>query len=46
VATVIWVLDITRIACQPTAIIQGHAVWHVLGAAASASLYVHAVQDA
>ena len=33
-AALIWVLDITRVVCQPSAIIQGHAVWHVLGAVA------------
>ena len=45
-AALIWVLDITRVVCQPSAIIQGHAVWHVLGAVASVCLYWHVTQDA
>jgi hypothetical protein len=36
---VIWTLDITRAVCSPHSILQGHAVWHVLGAAASWQLY-------
>ncbi|HEX8695101.1 MAG TPA: ceramidase domain-containing protein [Longimicrobium sp.] len=31
----IWVLDITHRACSPSSWLQGHALWHVAGAAAS-----------
>lgn len=31
----IWVLDITHRACVPASWLQGHALWHVAGAAAS-----------
>jgi dihydroceramidase len=34
-----WVLDITRVACSPGSVIQGHAVWHVAGAAAALLLF-------
>jgi Ceramidase len=34
-----WVLDITRVACSPGSLLQGHAVWHVAGAAASLLLF-------
>ena len=36
---VIWTLDITRVVCSPHSVVQGHALWHVLGAAASWQLY-------
>jgi dihydroceramidase len=29
----IWVLDQTGVLCAPTSLIQGHAVWHLFGAA-------------
>jgi hypothetical protein len=28
----IWILDITRVVCSPHSWIQGHALWHLLGA--------------
>ena len=31
---IIWSLDITRIICDPSSWIQGHAVWHMCGALA------------
>jgi dihydroceramidase len=34
-----WVLDITRVACSPGSLLQGHAVWHLAGAAASLLLF-------
>lgn len=34
VAMVVWVLDLTGTVCDPSSVIQGHAVWHVLGAVA------------
>jgi hypothetical protein len=39
VAFAIWVLDITKALCSPYSIVQGHAVWHLLGAVASYCLY-------
>jgi hypothetical protein len=38
-AFVIWVLDFTRILCRPESWLQGHAVWHVLGAVAAWFLF-------
>jgi hypothetical protein len=45
-AALIWVLDITGTVCQPSAIVQGHAAWHALGAVASVFLYWHTTQEA
>jgi hypothetical protein len=36
---VVWTLDITRVVCSPHSVMQGHAIWHVLGAAASWQVY-------
>ena len=41
VAFMIWVVDFLRLACAPTSIIQGHAIWHILGALAAWNLYLH-----
>lgn len=38
-AFVIWVIDRERLLCDPDSLIQGHAIWHLLGAFASACLY-------
>ena len=38
-AFAIWVLDRERVVCDPASLLQGHALWHVLGALAAASLY-------
>lgn len=35
----VWVADITRTFCSPPSLIQGHAIWHILGAAATWELY-------
>ena len=40
-AYVVWVLDQTGVWCDPTSRLQGHAVWHVLGAAAGWCLARH-----
>ena len=32
---VLWTLDITHRLCDPQSLLQGHALWHVLGAVAS-----------
>jgi hypothetical protein len=39
VAFVIWILDFTRTLCRPESWLQGHAVWHVLGAVAAWYLF-------
>jgi len=41
VAFIIWVIDFSRIACAPTSIVQGHAIWHILGAVSAWYLYLH-----
>lgn len=35
----IWILDLTHIACAPDSLLQGHAVWHVMGAVAALFLW-------
>jgi hypothetical protein len=43
-----WVLDYTRVACSPMSWVQGHAVWHLCGAAAvwlTLRYYTGAVQN-
>lgn len=35
----VWILDITRLVCAPTSLLQGHAVWHVAGALSSLLVY-------
>jgi len=37
----IWILDLTKILCSPVSIVQGHAAWHLLGAAAALAAYAH-----
>lgn len=39
VAFAIWILDQARIVCFETSLMQGHAVWHLLGAASVWLLY-------
>ncbi len=39
VAFIIWTLDYERIVCSPQSLIQGHAIWHILGAVSSWMLY-------
>ncbi len=39
VAFIVWVLDYERILCSPQSLIQGHAVWHILGAVSAWLLY-------
>jgi len=38
-AFAIWILDFTRLLCRPESLIQGHAVWHILGAVAAWYLF-------
>lgn len=39
VAQMIWTLDLNHLVCDPTSVLQGHAVWHVLTAASAGLLY-------
>ena len=39
VGYVIWIFDNTKIICDPNSILQGHAIWHILGAVAVVLLY-------
>ena len=39
VAFVIWTLDLRGVICVPGSLVQGHAVWHLLGAVASWWMY-------
>jgi hypothetical protein len=36
---VIWILDNFKIVCAPQSLLQGHAVWHILGAVSVVLLY-------
>jgi hypothetical protein len=38
-AFAIWILDYTRVVCAPDTWVQGHAVWHLLGAVAAWYLF-------
>jgi hypothetical protein len=40
-AFAVWVLDLTKILCNPTSWLQGHALWHLLGAVAGGFLYLY-----
>ena len=40
-AFVIWILDFTRAVCAPESWVQGHAVWHILGAVAAWYLFLY-----
>ena len=41
IAFLIWIVDYTRLVCSPTSIVQGHAIWHILGAVAAWFIYKH-----
>jgi hypothetical protein len=41
IAFVIWILDFTRVVCRPDSWIQGHAIWHILGAVAAWYLFLN-----
>lgn len=41
VAYGIWLLDQTPAFCDPGSLLQGHAIWHVLGAVASFLVFIH-----
>ena len=37
----IWILDNARILCTPESLLQGHAAWHLLSAAAAGLVYLY-----
>lgn len=41
VACAIWVLDNLRVLCAPDSVLQGHALWHLLGALAAGLIYAY-----
>jgi hypothetical protein len=41
VAFIIWTMDIAKILCNPNSWLQGHALWHILGALAAGFLYLY-----
>jgi dihydroceramidase len=46
VAYAIWILDQNNIVCMPGSFIQGHALWHILGAAAGFMIIMHYIRTA
>ena len=40
-ASVIWILDRTNVACNPNSILQGHALWHLLTAVSILFIYLY-----
>lgn len=44
-AFLIWWLDQSLLLCWPTSPLQGHAIWHLLGAAASGLLFVYYARE-
>ena len=40
-AFLVWILDTTGVLCAPNSLVQGHALWHLLGAAAVACLHLY-----
>lgn len=41
IAYIIWLLDQFLIICDPTSLVQGHALWHILNACAAFFVVVH-----
>ena len=41
IAFAVWILDNSRVWCAPESALQGHALWHVLGAVATGLLFSH-----
>lgn len=39
IAFIIWSLDITGVWCNPNSLLQGHAIWHILGAISAVFLF-------
>jgi len=45
IAYMIWILDNMRIVCFENSVLQGHAVWHILGAASVLFLHRYYVSE-
>jgi hypothetical protein len=41
----IWILDLTKVVCEPTSLWQGHTLWHILSAIATYLLYLYYRQE-
>jgi cytochrome c biogenesis protein CcdA len=37
----IWILDLTKVVCEPTSLWQGHTLWHILSAIAIYLLHLY-----
>jgi hypothetical protein len=46
IAFVIWIIDNKKIICDPNSVLQGHAIWHLLGAIAMLTLYAYYASEA
>lgn len=44
-AYIIWILDNTRLVCFETSLLQGHALWHILGAVSVLFLHKYYVSE-
>jgi dihydroceramidase len=44
-AYIIWILDNTRIVCFETSLLQGHAIWHLLGAVSVVFLHKYYLSE-
>jgi dihydroceramidase len=44
-AYIIWILDNTRIVCFETSLLQGHALWHLLGAVSVVFLHQYYLSE-
>ena len=44
-AYIIWILDNTRIVCFETSLLQGHAIWHLLGAVSVVFLHQYYLSE-
>ena len=44
-AYIIWILDNTRLVCLENSLLQGHAIWHILGAIAVLFLHRYYVSE-
>ena len=44
-AYIIWILDNTRLMCFETSLLQGHALWHILGAVSVLFLHKYYVSE-
>ena len=41
----LWVMDITRRWCDPESVWQGHAAWHLCGAAAAVMIFAYYLSE-